>query len=107
LVGFSQGAIMAYSIGLTSPKLVNKIVAISGRILDEIKPNIEYSQDLQQLKVLILHGTEDTIMPINYADSAYNLLTELKVLTKLQKYINGHTITSQQINDIKTFLTTN
>jgi phospholipase/carboxylesterase len=107
LIGFSQGAIMAYSLALTFPNIVSKIIAISGRILDEIKSEIVDSEDLLKLKVFVSHGTQDTVMPIHFADSAYNFLAEHKIPTKVQKYTVGHHITSQQINDINTFLTTN
>src|SRR6516164_689677 len=39
--GFSQGAIMSYTIGLISPKEVTGIFALSGRVLEEIRTLIK------------------------------------------------------------------
>ena len=36
LLGFSQGAILSLSIALTEPRLVDDVIAISGRTLDEV-----------------------------------------------------------------------
>jgi phospholipase/carboxylesterase len=51
LGGFSQGAIMSYSIGLAAPKIVKGIMALSGRILHEIRPLVVNNSYLQQLKI--------------------------------------------------------
>ena len=40
LCGFSQGSIMAYSVGLTVPEKIKGIAIMSGRLLEEIKPII-------------------------------------------------------------------
>ena len=37
LCGFSQGAIMSYSVALTKPGLIKGIAVMSGRLLEEIK----------------------------------------------------------------------
>jgi phospholipase/carboxylesterase len=50
LLGFSQGAIMAYSVSLTTPEKVKNIGAFSGRILDEVKPLVQSNN--HQLKYI-------------------------------------------------------
>ena len=40
LCGFSQGAIMSYSAGLTAPELFKGIAAMSGRLPEEVKHEI-------------------------------------------------------------------
>src|SRR6476620_3167118 len=56
LGGFSQGAIMSNSIGLTNPGDVQGIMSFSGRILQEIRPLVQKVTDLRHLKVLVAHG---------------------------------------------------
>ena len=51
LIGFSQGAIMSYSLGLTKPDLVTGIAVMSGRLLEEIKPKVASKE-----KLLILNN---------------------------------------------------
>ena len=67
LIGFSQGAIMSYSVALTRPDLVKGIAAVSGRLLEEIKPKIAAPEKMQHLKVLISHGKNDNVLPVNNA----------------------------------------
>lgn len=70
LCGFSQGAIMSYSIALTRPDLVKGIAAMSGRLLEEVKPQIAASEKLKKLEVFISHGTNDRTLPFHYSKSA-------------------------------------
>src|SRR5689334_5216886 len=56
LGGFSQGAIMSYNTGLTHLADVQGIIALSGRIPEEIKPLVTKGARLQQLKVFVAHG---------------------------------------------------
>lgn len=51
LGGFSQGAIMSYSVGLTRPDLVNGIVVMSGRLLEETKPMVAANDNLKTLGI--------------------------------------------------------
>jgi phospholipase/carboxylesterase len=64
LGGFSQGAIMSYSIGLTHPKEVKGIVSLSGRLLEEVKPLVSKVQYLQELKAFVAHGIQDNTLPV-------------------------------------------
>ena len=65
--GFSQGAIMAYSLGLTRPDIVKGIAVMSGRLLEEVKPLIASDEKLKLLTVFISHGTNDNVLSIQYA----------------------------------------
>ncbi|RYF09105.1 MAG: esterase, partial [Oxalobacteraceae bacterium] len=68
--GFSQGAIMSYGIGLIQPQIVQGVVVLSGRLLEEIKPLVADATMLAKLNVFIAHGTQDNVLAIDYARSA-------------------------------------
>jgi phospholipase/carboxylesterase len=104
LGGFSQGAIMSYSIGLTHPAEVQGIVALSGRILDEIKPSVKKVKYLQRLKVLVAHGVEDSMLPIHYAREAKDYLESLAVQLTYREYQIGHQINDHMLQDLNTWL---
>jgi phospholipase/carboxylesterase len=104
IAGFSQGAIMSYSIGLTNPGLVVGVVGLSGRILNEIRPAVHAGNLLAGLRVMIAHGTSDATLPISYAREAKEYLQNLGVQLSYHEYEMGHQITDQVVQDINSFL---
>src|SRR5438309_4397444 len=104
LGGFSQGAIMSYSIGLTHPDEVSGIIALSGRVLDEIKPLVQKNAELQQLKVFLAHGVTDNTLPIHYAREAKAYLESLEISLNYHEYEMGHQVNSAVVKDMKEWL---
>lgn len=102
--GFSQGAIMSYTIGLTRPYLVKGVMALSGRILEEIKPNIQKTSLLQQLRVYIGHGDKDGTLPLFYAHEAKVFLEELGVQLSYHEYDMGHQVIGNEVQDFINWL---
>jgi len=93
LVGFSQGAIMCYSVALTKPGCIKGIAALSGRILPEIKPLVTPSETLPKLKVLISHGEEDNKLPVQYARDAKEYIESLHIpLAYIEWPATGHLV---------------
>ena len=104
LGGFSQGAIMSYSIGLTHPNEVQGIITLSGRILDEIKPLVKKDNYLQQLKVFVAHGVQDNTLPIHYSIAAKDYLESLELELTYKEYPIGHQISNQELHDLNNWL---
>ncbi|MFT3933140.1 MAG: alpha/beta fold hydrolase [Chitinophagaceae bacterium] len=107
LGGFSQGGIMSYSVGLTHPTEVKGIIALSGRLLEEVKPFVVAGKDLQQLKVFVAHGTQDNTLPIHYAREAKDYLKQLQVPLHYTEYNMGHQVNATEIADLKQWLNKN
>lgn len=105
LVGFSQGAIMSFSVGLTHPEKIAGIVAMSGRVLPEIVPHIAAPEALRDLPILVAHGTEDQVLPIHHGRAARELLQRLPVALTYREYPMGHQISDQSLADIAGWLT--
>lgn len=101
--GFSQGAIMSYSVGLTSPEKVTGIVALSGRMLQEVKPLIA-KQGLEDLQALVVHGTNDNVLPIAYAHQARTFLTSKQIPTHYEELDMGHTINETVVEVLNQWL---
>lgn len=104
LGGFSQGAIMSYSIGLTHPNEVQGVIALSGRILDEIKPLVKKDDSLQPLKVFVAHGVLDNTLPIHYAKQAKEYLESLGVQLTCKEYPIEHQISNEVLQDLNSWL---
>lgn len=104
LGGFSQGAIMSYSVGLTRPDLVNGIAVMSGRLLEEIKPLVAANNKLQALRIFISHGTKDPVLDIQYARSSVAYLKTLNINPTYKEYSAAHTINNDMFIDLVKWL---
>lgn len=107
LGGFSQGAIMSYSVGLSRPDLVNGIAVMSGRLLEETKPLVTAKDKVQALKVFISHGTNDPVLNIQYARSGFEYLKTLGIQPAYKEYLETHTISKEMLADLVQWLSYN
>jgi phospholipase/carboxylesterase len=105
LMGFSQGAIMSFSVALTRPDKVAGIVAMSGRIPPEIRPLIAPPEQLKGLPILVVHGTNDNMLPIENGRESQKLLSKLPVELDYREYWMGHTISTESLARVSTWLT--
>lgn len=105
--GFSQGGIMAYSVGLTRPDLIHGIIILSGRLLEEVKPMIASKEKLAPLKVFISHGTKDQTLSIHYARESVAYLKSLSIHPTYKEYEEGHGINNAMFSDMVTWLKNN
>ena len=104
LGGFSQGAIMSYSIGLTYPKEVDGVIAFSGRVLENIQSTVAKKEELHHLKVFVAHGVQDGTLPVHYARQAKAFLQNLGVPLTYHEYNMGHQINSELLTDLDAWL---
>lgn len=71
VLGVSLGGYLAVALGITDPKL-RLIIELSGGI----PPGWEHRVSAAMPPTLILHGTEDTIVPVSEAYKLQRILTE-------------------------------
>ena len=91
LMGFSQGTMMSLQLGLSYKESVAGILGYSGKIYDfeMLKKNIN-----SKPSVVLFHGTEDTIIPLEEMYASYELLQEQSVDVTYKVFENcGHSIT--------------
>ncbi len=104
LMGFSQGAILSYSVALTYPELVQAVVAMSGYISKQLLPeNMNYER-LKHLDFLITHGTDDPVIPFEWAKKSAEFLEANKLNHRFFGYRAGHGIDNQTFDEIKKFI---
>ena len=75
LMGFSQGAAIAYAMALLHPERIGKIAALAGFIPISWKKHLNPSK-LTNRKFFIAHGTRDLTVPISRAHQAVSWLKE-------------------------------
>lgn len=105
LMGFSQGTIMGLSVALTRPEKVAGLVAMSGHFPDAIRPQIAPPEELRGLPILLQHGTEDPVLPIDYGRAAHEALDSLPVRLEYHEYRMGHHVTQESLADTSAWLT--
>jgi phospholipase/carboxylesterase len=106
LGGFSQGAIMSYTIGLLYPEKIKGIVALSGRVLEEIKPLVNKGKSIQDLTVFIGHGTADNVLSATYAEEASKYFNTLGAQVAYRNYPIGHQVNNDLLSDLSRWLST-
>lgn len=104
LCGFSQGAIMAYSVGLTYPAYVRGVIALSGRILREVWSQVQNVPLSPKPDFLIIHGTQDAVLPIHCSREAKAQLETLDAHPVYYENESGHTITPESISRVFVWL---
>ncbi|HZY44625.1 MAG TPA: alpha/beta fold hydrolase [Anaerolineae bacterium] len=104
LMGFSQGAIMSLSLALTEPDRLAAIVAMSGRLLPELTPQIAAPEMLKDFPIFMAHGLADNVIPIRDARAAHEQLSKLPVDLTYREYPMGHQVSIESLNDIAAWL---
>lgn len=90
LIGFSQGTMMALHVGLRRPEPLAGIVGISGMLVAAERLQAEIKS---RPPVLLIHGTEDDIVPFNSMDLASTALTAAGV--RVESHVStgvGHSV---------------
>lgn len=104
LLGFSQGTIMSLAVALTDPTLVAGVVAMSGRLAPEAVDRRAPDAELQELPILLLHGTHDDVLPIRYGREARDLLATLPVALTYREFPMAHTVSVESFAVVQGWL---
>jgi len=100
LLGFSQGAAMAYTFG--AAQKVAGIAALSGFVPLPLAANLP---DLAHLPILILHGTKDETIPVSTARQNRDQLVAAGADVDYHEAEVGHKVSSTGMAELKRWLT--
>jgi phospholipase/carboxylesterase len=106
IAGFSQGGILSASVALSAPQAVAGFAVLSGRILPELEPHLASPAQLAHLRAFIGHGTEDSKLPVQWAERADAWLTTLGVQHALRLYPMDHGISATMRQDFVDWVAT-
>lgn len=106
LLGFSQGATLAYSLLLTAPARLRGAVLMAGRVLPEIAPLAAPIPALRHLTLLIQHGVADPVVPLARALDARDLFADMGVALGYREHAAGHELTPGMTTEARAFLHT-
>src|SRR6266436_5075172 len=102
----APGSYAWFEVDFTRPDLIAGAVLMSGRILPEIQPLIASSEALENLPFLVVHGTADTVLPINHGRASRQLLSSLPVELTYHEYPMGHEVSQESLADVAAWLST-
>jgi phospholipase/carboxylesterase len=89
LLGFSQGAILSYALGLTHPKRFASVIALSGYLNENIT-ELPRPEDAPALYAA--HGTLDEVVPFDWGQRSAELLQQKGLTIQFDAFPEGHTI---------------
>jgi len=104
LIGFSQGTILSYAVALSHPEKVQRVVAMSGYVNQEILEENYLKNSFSNLKIFASHGTVDQVIPVEWGRKAKPFLENLGINTTYKEYPVGHGVSPQNFYDFKNWL---
>ncbi|MHB0755786.1 alpha/beta hydrolase [Polaribacter sp. M15] len=102
LLGFSQGAILSYSLSFIYPNKVNHIIALSGYINHDMIP--KQISDAIKTDYYSSHGTVDQVLPIEWARQSKAFLDKLGLENEYSEYPVGHGVAPQNFYSFKSWI---
>ncbi|HLV24648.1 MAG TPA: alpha/beta fold hydrolase [Moheibacter sp.] len=102
--GFSQGAILSYAMALNFPEKLQHIACLSGYLEPDFTGQIDVRIDYSHLDFFISHGSEDAVIPVEWARKAKPLLDQLGIKNEYHEYPSGHGIIPQNYWDLMAWL---
>ncbi|MDY6873891.1 MAG: dienelactone hydrolase family protein [Chloroflexota bacterium] len=102
VMGFSQGAVMAYALSFLHPLKINKVAAIAGFVPQTWKNDLA-DIDLRDRRYFIAHGKQDEIIPIKKARQAEGLLKEKGAEVQFCSADTGHKLGANCFNGLGEF----
>ena len=99
--GFSQGGVMAIDAGFRMEQKVAGIIVMSGAIHEADLPNLRARRELP---VLIIHGTQDEMLPVLVARRMRHVLEEHGVAPEYHEFPMGHSVTPESLEVVTHFL---
>jgi phospholipase/carboxylesterase len=104
ILGFSQGGALGFDLALRGGSRFAGLAALSSWLPDGVAAQGQPASDHQSLPVLLVHGTEDPMVPVARAREARQRLTDLGVLLTYREYPMGHEISAEALRDIIAWL---
>tara|TARA_B110000091_G_C13729660_1_gene438472 strand:+ start:78 stop:719 length:642 start_codon:yes stop_codon:yes gene_type:complete len=102
LLGFSQGAILSYSLSFYYPNKVQNIIALSGYINTELLPT-DISEEIQT-SYYCSHGSVDQVLPVDWARKSKPFLDHLGFSNVYSEYPVGHGVAPQNFYSFKSWI---
>ena len=95
--GFSQGGIMALSVLLTRPELVEGAVALHSRMLPEIVPHIAAAESFVGKHLWVSQGLQDNVIPVANGEFIRKQVASLPLQLTYREFDGAHEIRMEEL----------
>ncbi|RUO23316.1 carboxylesterase [Aliidiomarina iranensis] len=102
LAGFSQGGAVAYEAALSYNQKLAGVMCLSTYLAT--KDSVQCSEAQKTTPMLIQHGTQDPIVPVQLGEQAKSWLTERGYPVTYQTYPMAHQVCAEQLQHISQFM---
>lgn len=103
LMGFSQGAVYAYTIGLKNPEMISGVIGFSGYLMEIDGDNSILShQDIEEgkdLRLYIAHGVDDAAIKVETAREMQDMFKSKGFDLTYTEFEGRHDIKADVFND--------
>lgn len=106
LGGFSQGAILSYSLVLQDPDNIKRVICLSGYPAKDVIGEVE-KREYKDVKFFISHGIEDGVIPVEWARQIKPILDAAHIEYTYKEYRSGHGVVPQNFYDMKAWMEEN
>lgn len=104
LGGFSQGATISNLLALTSPKILDGLLIMSGRLDQTARQLLRDVDEVSNLPVFAAHGTLDQVIPVNFGRDLVAFWSTLPVQLEHHEYNMAHEISQEELVHITQWL---
>lgn len=104
VLGFSQGAVLAYSLALSNPKRFAGLAVLSSWLPKELIPELSIGEGVQWLPTLVQHGSQDQMIEVQRARDSVEQLRALHVPLTYREYDMGHEISPKSLTELSGWL---
>jgi phospholipase/carboxylesterase len=103
VLGFSQGGVMAYHLGLYQPERFAALIAMSTWLPPQI---LERAPNLaaQQLPIMAQHGSRDELIEVGRARQSVEALRPLQLGVTYREYDMGYEINGRSLMELSAWL---
>ena len=89
LLGFSQGAILCYALGLTNPNRFTSVIALSGYLNENIT---QLPKPEEAPALYAAHGSLDEVVPFDWGQRSAEMLKQKGFAIRFDVFAVGHTV---------------
>jgi phospholipase/carboxylesterase len=104
LLGFSQGGVMAYGLGLGNPGRFRGVISLSSWLVPDLAKKVIKTNEIRGLPVLVQHGLHDPLIDVSKARQSVDTLRAVQADVTYREYGMGHEITSESLADLTRWL---
>jgi phospholipase/carboxylesterase len=103
LMGFSQGAALAYTLTLLHPERVRRLAVLSG-FLPENGEALLTAERFSGKPIIVTHGRQDELIPVEEARRSVRLLKTVGAKVTYCESDTGHKASKECLNKVEMFL---